>query len=214
MTRILHQLQNRKMKYSGIYKIQSIIKPERVYVGSAISIERRRRSHYLSLKLGNHRNSKLQNHFNKYGEDDLQFSVILECPKEQLLTREQDFIDMLNPWFNIYKVAGSPLGTKASKETRKLQSIAHIGKPGYWLNRELYKEAKQKMSKAKEGKPQSEETIAKRVAKNTGKKRTEETKEKIRGKIPWNKGIPFTEEVKMKLRGRTPWNKKQQLRNI
>jgi hypothetical protein len=33
------------MKISGIYKIQSIVKPERIYIGSANNINKRRTNH-------------------------------------------------------------------------------------------------------------------------------------------------------------------------
>ena len=69
-------------KVSGIYKIQSIIKPERIYIGSAVNICDRWRCHLKDLKNGNHGNGKLQNHFNKYGEIDLQFSILLGCEKQ------------------------------------------------------------------------------------------------------------------------------------
>jgi hypothetical protein len=54
------------MNISGIYKIQSIINPERVYIGSAISIRNRWCTHKSELKGNKHHSPKLQNHYNKY----------------------------------------------------------------------------------------------------------------------------------------------------
>jgi group I intron endonuclease len=115
------------MNLSGIYKIQSLCKPERVYIGSAVNIERRWRDHLKGLRSNKHHSYKLQNHFIKYGESDLRFSVILECPKEQLIAREQDFINAICPWFNIAVLANNSFGIKASKELKLRLSIAHKG---------------------------------------------------------------------------------------
>ncbi len=73
------------MKLSGIYQIQSKIKPERCYIGSAIHISNRWTKHLSELRLNRHHSRKLQLHYNKYGESDLQFSVLLGCEKEDLL---------------------------------------------------------------------------------------------------------------------------------
>jgi hypothetical protein len=55
------------MKISGIYQIQSKKNPNRIYVGSGISIQHRWWYHLRNLKKGIHCNGKLQNHCNKYG---------------------------------------------------------------------------------------------------------------------------------------------------
>jgi group I intron endonuclease len=106
------------MAANGIYKIQSITKPQRIYIGSSININRRWREHKNELKLNTHSSAKLQNHCNKYGITDLRFSIILHgCRNEDLLFLEQAFIDNFNPYFNCCKVAGSCLGVKRTKET-------------------------------------------------------------------------------------------------
>jgi len=64
------------------------------------------------LRFKRHSNIKLQNHYNKYGEIDLQFSILLGCNKEDLIKIEQYFIDIYNPLFNINLIAGSSLGRK------------------------------------------------------------------------------------------------------
>jgi group I intron endonuclease len=92
-------------KISGIYQIQSKIKPERIYIGGAVNIQKRWWSHLSTLRNNKHENSKLQNHFNKYGESDLQFSILLGCEKEDLIRVEQYFLDSYNPFFNILKIA-------------------------------------------------------------------------------------------------------------
>jgi group I intron endonuclease len=90
---------------SGIYKIQSKKKPERIYIGSSKHIHRRWNEHKSRLLAGEHWNAKLQRHFNKYGWSDLEFSVIVGCDRDNLMALEQFYIDALDPWFNLCKVA-------------------------------------------------------------------------------------------------------------
>ena len=80
-------------KVSGIYKIQSLSHPERCYIGSAVNIDKRKKEHLNNLRKNKHANKKLQSHFNKYGETDLSFSLLLGCGKEDLIKNEQYFID-------------------------------------------------------------------------------------------------------------------------
>jgi len=115
------------MKISGIYQIQSKLKPKRIYIGSAVNIKERRITHKSLLKKNNHHNPKLQTHYNKYGESDLQFSILLGCDKEDLIKTEQYFMDFLKPWFNILPKAGNSLGIKRSNETKQKQRLLKLG---------------------------------------------------------------------------------------
>ncbi len=105
------------MKIRGIYKIQSKTHPERIYIGSSENISKRFSNHKGDLLYNNHKNNKLQNHYNKYGLDDFIFELIEECTLEEKLNREQYYIDTLNPWFNILKIAGNTTGRVFSEET-------------------------------------------------------------------------------------------------
>lgn len=208
------------MKFSGIYKIQSKIKPERIYVGSAINIKTRWQCHINNLKRNEHENPRLQNHYNKYGDGDLQFSVLLGCERDNLLIHEQFFIDALNPWFNIYRYAYSSLGRPVSEETRRKISKAHKG-------RKCSEEVRQKFRELRTGWKLSEETKKKISESHKGIGHSPETREKLRLNhigVPHphtpeqnrkigeaQRGKRFTEEHKAKLRkakiGYTPWNK-------
>jgi group I intron endonuclease len=114
------------MKLSGIYKIQSIIKPERIYIGSSVDINKRWCEHLKRLRLCKHENKKIQYHFDKYKESDLVFIILEPCLPKFLLIREQYYINVLKPYFNICKIAGSHLGCKRSDESRLNMSIAQI----------------------------------------------------------------------------------------
>lgn len=117
-------------KICGIYKIQSIIKPDRIYIGSSVDILKRWEGHIFDLKKNKHRSQRLQNHCNKYGLEDIVFSIVEKfvfISKEHILSREQYYIDSLNPYFCICKIAGNRLGYKTPPEVLLKQSIAKMG---------------------------------------------------------------------------------------
>ena len=214
-------------KGGGIYKIQSIIKPERYYIGSAINIGSRLKTHFKALRNNLHHSDKLQNHYNKYGAEDLQLFILLECNKEELLKEEQYFINSLTPYFNICRVAGSPLGVIRSEETKKKLSELNKGKTSGFKGKQhsedvkqrlkdvntgkkLSKEAKVKLSKGSKGKLKPEE-VKNRMS-EAKKLQTYETKLKI---SEAKKGKPLTKEHRQKLseslKGRTSPNKGRKL---
>lgn len=165
------------MKISGIYKIQSRIKPERIYIGSSINIYKRWGDHNTDLLKNRHGNSRLQNHYNKYGESDLQFSVLCGCEVSEIIKNEQFFIEGYNPYFNICKIAGNTLGKMHSEESKR------------------------KMSESKKGHKVSDETKAKMSVARKGSKRSEETKLKMSVKAMGNKNAKGTiqsEEIRKK----------------
>jgi group I intron endonuclease len=180
------------MLKSGIYKIQSKVHPDRCYIGSSVSISIRWRHHRNALNRNKNDNPRLQNHYNKYGLSDLVFSVVERCPKEVLIEREQHYIDALDPFFNICKVAGNTLGVKLSKETKRKLSEAHKGKKMGPHS----EETKRKISKANKGKKRSEETKRKLSEINKGKRHSKEARRKI-GEA--NKGRKLSKEHRRKL---------------
>ena len=171
------------MKMPGIYKIQSICRPERIYIGSAVNLIKRKNQHFQELKRQCHSNCKIQRHYNKYGKDDLIFIIIEPCLPEFLIIREQFYIDTINPWFNICKKAGSP-GSRPSKplsnETKLKISIALKGKPCPW-NKGLIRseEVKEKIRQAHIGKKMTVEARIKMSISAKGRKRSDETKKRM-----------------------------------
>lgn len=167
------------MKLSGIYKIESKIKPEKIYIGSAVNIADRWRCHLKELRKNTHHNPKLQCHFNKYGESDFTFSILLGCDKEYLIVNEQFFIDSYKPWFNCRPLANSSLGYRYSDEIKKKMGASKIG-------RKLTEEHKLKCSKALKGRVFTEDH-----------KRNMSLA--LMGHKSWNKGIKLTEEQKERI---------------
>lgn len=113
---------------SGIYKITSVSHPDRIYIGSAMRQHKRKQEHLQRLKNGIHPNYRLFAHVKKYGIDDLQFAIIEKCSIKMLIEREQFYIDLLRPSFNICKVAANTTGRPQSEETRLKRSISLKGR--------------------------------------------------------------------------------------
>jgi len=171
------------MKISGIYKIQSKIKPERIYIGSGVNIDQRWRRHLSDLHLNRHWSKKLQNHYNKYGKNDLIFSVIVGCSKENLIAYEQFYIDSLNPWFNNLLIANSFLGVKQSAETINKRVRKLIGQK---RNKEQINNMKRGQSWRK-SLPLSEEH----------KKKISDAQKRIGNKPPSRLGMPGANKKKV-----------------
>lgn len=112
----------------GVYKITNKVTGD-FYVGSSsVSIPWRFRKHKYHFRKNNHPNKFLQNVWNKYGEESLSFEVVEFCSPLDCVSREQYYIDFLNPKYNIERFANSSLGRIASEETRKKMSLARTGK--------------------------------------------------------------------------------------
>lgn len=67
---------------------------DKLYIGSSKRIESRLWTHKNELKKGTHVNKKLQNAWNKYGEDNFEFETIEECNLEEQYVREQYYMDL------------------------------------------------------------------------------------------------------------------------
>lgn len=177
------------MKITAIYKIQSKIKPDRIYIGSAVDVSDRWRCHLKTLRKRTHHSPKIQRHFDKYGESDLQFSILLSCDKENLLKVEQYFIDSYNPYFNSCKIAGSQLGMSRSSESKKRISDGHKGQISWNKGKKGLQVAWNKgLIGYRAGRKDSNETCEKHRQANL----------KNGNKPPSRKGIKMTSEQKEK----------------
>ncbi len=201
------------MSNSGIYQIRNTVNGKR-YVGSAVSLNRRKNLHFHDLRKGKHHCSHLQNAWNKYGEENFIFEVLEVIEDTSLLLQwEQFYIDYYgrDNLYNTCFTAGSPLGRILSEEHKTKIGIKSLG-------RTHSEESKKKISTANLGRTRSEEFKTKlRVANlgkvlsekhkvilraaNLGRACSEETKEKLRiRKVgnTWNRGRKITEATRYK----------------
>ena len=108
---------------SGIYRID--LGNGWFYIGSAANLKRREREHRRHLDSRDHHNHRLQRCWEKY--KTFEFAILEECTKDQLLSREQTYLDkhFHNPKnVNLAPIAGSSLGVVHSAETRAKMSRA------------------------------------------------------------------------------------------
>jgi group I intron endonuclease len=186
------------MKISCIYIIKSVRFADRFYIGSAVNFNDRRGQHKRLLDRGVHKNRKLQNHFNKYGSADFVFEIIELVHREDLIQREQHYIDTMKPKFNINKKAGNQLGYKHTDNAKKNMSRAAKGKILSEVTKQKIRsyrhseDAKRRIrdslidnKRAKGGKgpvgvKRSAETIDKIRVATTGVKASKATREKMR----------------------------------
>lgn len=144
------------MLISGIYKITNTITQDS-YIGSAVNLNSRKRTHFANMNLSKHPNKHLQASCNKYSIDNFQFEILARCPKEYLLKLEQFFIDNLKPTFNKREKVNSNLGMVLTDEHKQKISKSNTNNPKR-VGRKLSDEHKEKMRQAKLGKKLSEET--------------------------------------------------------
>ncbi len=171
------------MNNSGVYQYQHKDSGKR-YVGSAVDLRHRRRSHESALRRGDHYNPHFQRAF--------EFKVILYCTPEDCIRWEQRALDEYQTsnrrfGYNVSPTAGSSLGVVRSDEYKRRVSEGMTGLERTTEHRtnlskalkgrQFSDETRQKMSEAavRRG-AHSAEANAKGAAKRTGSKRTEETK--------------------------------------
>lgn len=109
---------------SGVYVIVNKVSGKQ-YVGSAVDFDKRKLTHFSKLRGGNHSSNHLQASFKKYGESAFSFSTLEELvgpTRDQLLSCEQKWIDILRPAYNKRLVADNNLGVHVSVEARAAQS--------------------------------------------------------------------------------------------
>jgi group I intron endonuclease len=195
---------------TGVYKIASIAKPDRIYIGSSIDIYKRWEQHLRNLRKDKHHSQKLQRHFNKYGKSDLVFSVIIGCDKDELINVEQYYIDIYEPYFNGSMKAYSNGGFTQTEGAKQKISESMKGEKNPNYGREFSEEHRKRLSESMKG----------RTSPNKGKKASDETRKKQSDKrkgirvspaTEFKKGQIFSDDTKAKIsaakKGKPTWNK-------
>jgi group I intron endonuclease len=116
-------------KKIGVYKITNLVNGK-LYIGSSIEMGKRWRSHINNLTNGSHHSQKLQNSVNKHGITNFVFKVVELCDLENLVVREQYWIDfhrVCELGYNIRPTAENNLGFKHSDETKEKMRQRMLG---------------------------------------------------------------------------------------
>jgi group I intron endonuclease len=164
----------------GIYQFTNKVNGKR-YVGSSKNIHYRKLDHLSMLRNGVHNNLHFQRSFSKHKEDCFHWEVLEYCSLENMLDREQYYLDFFKPEYNILTNARNSSGIKRSQETRDKISRSRKGKcagknhPNYGKKRS--KEIIDKMSVG------AKERCSIYGGPMKGKKHREESKAKMRANL-------------------------------
>ena len=85
------------MTHCGIYMIKNVSN-EKVYIGQSIDITQRFCLHRYRLRRNIHENPRLQQSWNKHGEDSFVFSILEECDSSSLDEKETYYISLYNSY--------------------------------------------------------------------------------------------------------------------
>lgn len=112
---ILNDNKNKQGVYLWLNNINS-----KIYVGSSVNLTTRLYKYYSVKNLTLH-NTTIHNALLKYGFSNFSLAILeYIANKEDIIRREQYYIDLLKPEYNILEQAGSSLGYKHREETLKL----------------------------------------------------------------------------------------------
>lgn len=181
---------------SGVYKL--VANNGDVYIGGTKNLKLRESNHFYTLQRGIHHNPLLQKYANENGVDSFTFEVIEYCSAQDVVGREQYYLDTLNPAFNIAKEAKHPNAWKGrhhTDESKHKLSIATSSRPSYRHT----EESKAKISNGNKGKKRSDEYKKRLSDARKGVKRKPFTDEHKRKMSEARKGFKMSEEAKRKL---------------
>lgn len=167
------------MDKCGVYMIKNIIN-NCIYIGcTRTTFNHRYKTHIWALKNNRHENKHLQYAFNKYNDNNFEFSIIKVIEDVDLIYESEIEVikEYKNKGFSLYNMTSGGEGLyDLSDEIRK-----HIGE----LNRKrltgtkLSEEIKRKMSESRKGRKMPEKSRKAFEEYNKNKKLTEEQKEHL-----------------------------------
>lgn len=178
---------------SGIYKITHVASG-RFYVGSAVDLKERWKTHRVRLNRGVHHNARLQRAWLKHGAAAFEFHILERTDRDSLIVREQFWIDSLcacQRGYNLAPRAGSALGVVHSAETRRKISERQRG-------RKMDPAAVARSVAARAGYIASAETRAKISAAGKGKPKSEGMRQRLSAtlKATWRPSAVMLERAR------------------
>jgi group I intron endonuclease len=153
---------------AGVYMFKNLVNKKR-YVGSSVNIRRRMHEYFNINYLERKKCMPICRALLKYGYSKFSLEILEYCQPSEVISREQYFIDFLQPEYNILKTAGSSLGYKHDEEARAKMSTSKKGQNHPMFGKIRSEETRAQISAALKGKIQSEEDKAKKSASMMGK---------------------------------------------
>lgn len=168
----------------GIYHIKNLA-TGRLYIGSSCNVEARVSRHKVLLRSGKHWARRLQNSWNKRGENSFEFKLVEEVADSIfLLAREQFWIWRTEAHKNGYNTLEMPdrlSGYKHSEETLRKLSISQ--KAAWRKPRKpkppMRPEVRAKMGLSRIGKKLPVDLVARMADGRRGLKRSDETRKRM-----------------------------------
>jgi group I intron endonuclease len=139
---------------AGIYRWVNLINGKQ-YIGSSLNLSKRLSDYFSALASKNmetklkRSKSAIYSALIKHGCYNFSLEILEYCSVENLIQREQFYIDSFEPSYNICKTAGSTLGRICSEETRAKISATNLGKTRSEESRANMKDAKMGNSNSK-----------------------------------------------------------------
>lgn len=139
---ILKDTQNIAGVYRWVNKVNG-----NTYIGSSVNLARRLRTYfdfsYLSVRVQKTK-SRIYSAILKHGYSNFQLEILEYSTKENAISREQYYIDLFKPQYNLNSTAGSRLGSNHSEETKRIMS-------NFFQGRKLTEKTKNLLSLANKG---------------------------------------------------------------
>jgi group I intron endonuclease len=159
---------------SGVYRLTNL-ENQKTYIGSSVNLRRRFHVYYSTARLRTS-NMAIYKALLKYGPSKFSLEIIEYCDLYKVVSKEQEYINLLKPCYNLNPTAGSSLGYKHSEE-----ALAKLSA---------------NMSARMRGRTVSDETRANLSAAATGRVLTAEERAKISAA---RTGMIFTDEHRSKI---------------
>ena len=216
------------MAKSGVYRIKNL-ETGAMYIGqTSLSFAKRWGQHRRSLEGGYHKNTHLQNSYNKHGKGAFEYKIIEVIPQGDMT--DQEFLaymnereivlisehDTLENGYNKTEGGGGTMGHDVSEVTKAKISAANKGKKltdehkaklsAARRGRKLSPEQKAKISKANRCRKASAETRAKISAARMGRKHTLVAREKMSKAQIGKRASEETRAKLSKMRKGKPWS--------
>lgn len=114
---------------------------------------------FLSVRIQKSK-SRIYSAILKHGYSNFQLEILEYCTKENAVGREQYYIDLLNPEYNLNLIAGSRFGSTHTEETKKKMSNSAKGRKLTEQTKNLLSLANKGINNPNFGKTHSAETKA------------------------------------------------------
>lgn len=133
----------------GIYRIRNRVN-QKSYIGKSVNLHKRKNDHLSDLKGNKHHNTYLQRSWDKYGEENFEFSILERCAESVLNEKEVYYISKYKTnnaefGYNLTDGGDGSQGFKHTEESKRKISEVQIGK-------KLSEEHKKKISDNHKGK--------------------------------------------------------------